>query len=150
MIVTTVQDHHLPPAGHIVQLFGSFHFKSTPEKDSIKAVVTIAVAPICKIRPSCKRVPVSRTAFIDLMCVNCAQIPQEEDFRMRVMCEVLRFCFHFCHFCFSFWSLNAVGLFGAWIFLLIVCFLSRTSYAIDIDDSYGHVVSACICKCRKC
>jgi hypothetical protein len=41
----------LPPTGHIVQLFGSFHFKSTPEKASKKQKVTVTVAPISKIRP---------------------------------------------------------------------------------------------------
>jgi hypothetical protein len=29
------------PAGHIVQLYGLFHFKSTPEKDSNKVMVTV-------------------------------------------------------------------------------------------------------------
>jgi hypothetical protein len=52
MIVTTVYDHHLPSTGHIVQLFGSFHFKSTPEKDSKKQKVTITVALISKIIPN--------------------------------------------------------------------------------------------------
>jgi hypothetical protein len=51
MIVTTVYDHHLSPAGHTVQLFRSFYFKSTPEKDSKKQKVTVTVAPISKIRP---------------------------------------------------------------------------------------------------
>jgi hypothetical protein len=32
-------------------LFGSFHFKSSLEKDSKKAMVTVTEAPICKIRP---------------------------------------------------------------------------------------------------
>jgi hypothetical protein len=32
-------------------LFGSFHFKSTLEKDSKKQKVTVTVAPISKIRP---------------------------------------------------------------------------------------------------
>jgi hypothetical protein len=52
MIVTTIYDHHLPSTGHIVQLFGSFHFKSTLEKDSKKQKVTATVAPISKIIPS--------------------------------------------------------------------------------------------------
>jgi hypothetical protein len=51
MIVTTDYDHHLSPAGYIVQLFGSFHFKSTPKKGSKKQKVTIIVAPISKMRP---------------------------------------------------------------------------------------------------
>jgi hypothetical protein len=51
MIVITVYNHHLPPASHIVQLFGRFHFKSTLEKDSKKQKVTVTVAPISKIRP---------------------------------------------------------------------------------------------------
>jgi hypothetical protein len=61
--VTTVYDHHLPSTGHIVQLFGSFHFKSTPEKDSKKQKVTVTVAPISKIRPSC-----SRVLYLVLLC----------------------------------------------------------------------------------
>jgi hypothetical protein len=48
MIVTTVYDYHLSPAGHIVQLFGSSHFKSTPKKDSKKQKVTVTVAPLVK------------------------------------------------------------------------------------------------------
>jgi hypothetical protein len=39
--------------GHAVQLFGLLHFKSTPEKDSKKVVVTITLATICKIWPIC-------------------------------------------------------------------------------------------------
>jgi hypothetical protein len=41
----------LSPAGYIVQLFGSFHFKSTLEKGSKKQKVTVTVAPISKMRP---------------------------------------------------------------------------------------------------
>jgi hypothetical protein len=50
MAVTTIQNHHLPPTDHAMQLFGSFHFKSTPEKDSKKEMVTVTMAPIIKIR----------------------------------------------------------------------------------------------------
>ena len=35
---------------------------------------------------SCKRVSITGTSFHDLTC-NCSQIPQEKDFRMRVMRE---------------------------------------------------------------
>jgi hypothetical protein len=53
MTETTFQDHlHLPLA--TVQLFGTFHFKSTPEKDSKKAVVTITMYLIYKIKPKVK------------------------------------------------------------------------------------------------
>ena len=50
MIMTAIHDHHLPLAGYTIQLFGSYHFKSSPEKDSKKTMVIVTVAPICKIR----------------------------------------------------------------------------------------------------